>query len=253
MKIVISPAKRMDSHSPYPPITATQAIFQAEILEVYQVLKELTPATLSKLMDISPRLADVSWQYHQAIELPFTMENARPAIYAYHGDVYEGLDVSSLSQEEVLRLQGSLRILSGLYGLLRPLDLIAPYRLEMGIKLAVGGQANLYDFWRKKITQALNNELEEGETLVNLASEEYFKAVDTQALKAKVLHVAFKSWRGDTLKTIVLYTKRARGLMARYIAQHQITKVEDLKGFHLGGYQYAEELSSENEMVFVNG
>ena len=243
----------MDSHSPYPPITATQAIFQAEILEVYQVLKELTPATLSKLMDISPRLADVSWQYHQAIELPFTMENARPAIYAYHGDVYEGLDVSSLSQEEVLRLQGSLRILSGLYGLLRPLDLIAPYRLEMGIKLAVGGQANLYDFWRKKITQALNSELEEGETLVNLASDEYFKAIDTQALKAKVLHVAFKSWRGDTLKTIVLYTKRARGLMARYIAQHQITKVEDLKGFHLGGYQYAEELSSENEMVFVNG
>lgn len=243
----------MDSHSPYPPITATQAIFQAEILEVYQVLKELTPATLGKLMDISPRLADVSWQYHQAIELPFTVENARPAIYAYHGDVYEGLDVSSLSQEEVLRLQGSLRILSGLYGLLRPLDLIAPYRLEMGIKLAVGGQANLYDFWRKKITQALNNELEEGETLVNLASEEYFKAVDTQALKAKVIHVAFKSWRGDTLKTIVLYTKRARGLMARYIAQHQITKPEDLKGFHLGGYQYAEDLSSENEMVFVNG
>ena len=243
----------MDSHSPYPPITATEAIFQAEILEVYQVLKELTPATLSKLMDISPRLADVSWQYHQALSLPFTVENARPAIYAYHGDVYEGLDVSSLSQEEVLRLQGSLRILSGLYGLLRPLDLIAPYRLEMGIKLAVGGQANLYDFWRKKITQALNNELEEGETLVNLASEEYFKAVDTHALKAKVLHVAFKSWRGDTLKTIVLYTKRARGLMARYIAQHQITKVEDLKGFHLGGYQYAEELSSENEMVFVNG
>lgn len=243
----------MDSHSPYPPITPTQAIFQAEILEVYQVLKELTPATLSKLMDISPRLADVSWQYHQAIELPFTVENARPAIYAYHGDVYEGLDVSSLSQEEVFRLQGSLRILSGLYGLLRPLDLIAPYRLEMGIKLAVGGQANLYDFWRKKITQALNNELEEGETLVNLASEEYFKAVDTQALKAKVIHVAFKSWRGDTLKTIVLYTKRARGLMARYIAQHQITKVEDLKGFHLGGYQYAEDLSSENEMVFVNG
>ena len=243
----------MDSHSPYPPITPTQAIFQAEILEVYQVLKELTPATLSKLMDISPRLADVSWQYHQAIELPFTVENARPAIYAYHGDVYEGLDVSSLSQEEVLRLQGSLRILSGLYGLLRPLDLMAPYRLEMGIKLAVGGQANLYDFWRKKITQALNNELEEGETLVNLASEEYFKAVDTQALKAKVIHVAFKSWRGDTLKTIVLYTKRARGLMARYIAQHQITKVEDLKGFHLGGYQYAEDLSNENEMVFVNG
>ena len=243
----------MDSHSPYPPITPTQAIFQAEILEVYQVLKELTPATLSKLMDISPRLADVSWQYHQAIKLPFTVENARPAIYAYHGDVYEGLGVATLSLEEVRRLQGSLRILSGLYGLLRPLDLIAPYRLEMGIKLAVGGQANLYDFWRKKITQALNNELEEGETLVNLASEEYFKAVDTQALKAKVIHVAFKSWRGDTLKTIVLYTKRARGLMARYIAQHQITKVEDLKGFHLGGYQYAEDLSSENEMVFVNG
>ena len=243
----------MDSHSPYPPITATQAIFQAEILEVYQVLKELTPATLSKLMDISPRLADVSWQYHQAIELPFTVENARPAIYAYHGDVYEGLGVATLSLEEVRRLQESLRILSGLYGLLKPLDLIAPYRLEMGIKLAVGGQANLYDFWRKKITQALNNELEAGETLVNLASEEYFKAVDTHALKAKVLHVAFKSWRGDTLKTIVLYTKRARGLMARYIAQHQITEVEDLKGFHLGGYQYAEELSSENEMVFVNG
>ena len=243
----------MDCHSPYPAIVPSQAIFQSEILQVYKVLKELSPATLSELMDISPRLADVSWQYHQALSLPFTQKNARPAIYTYHGDVYEGLDVSSLSQEEVLRLQGSLRILSGLYGILKPLDLIAPYRLEMGIKLAVAGQANLYDYWRKKITHALNEELEEGETLVHLASDEYFKVIDTQALKAKVIHVAFKSWRGDTLKTIVLYTKQGRGLMARYIAQEQITDPEDLKGFHLGGYQYAEELSSENELVFVKG
>ena len=243
----------MDSHSPYPALTPTQAIFQSEILEVHKVLRELSPAALGELMDISPRLADVSWQYHQALSLPFTQKNARPAIYTYHGDVYEGMDVSSLSQEEVLRLQDYLRILSGLYGILKPLDLIAPYRLEMGIKLAVGGHANLYDFWRKKITQALNSELEEGETLVNLASDEYFKAIDTQALKAKVVHVSFKTWRGDTLKTIILYTKRGRGLMARYIAQHQITDPEDLKGFHLGGYNYAEELSNENEMVFVNG
>ena len=231
----------MDCHSPYPAIVPSQAIFQSEILQVYKVLKELPPATLAELMDISPRLADVSWQYHQALSLPFTQKNARPAIYTYHGDVYEGLDVSSLSQEEVLRLQGSLRILSGLY------------RLEMGIKLAVAGQANLYDFWRKKITHALNEELEEGETLVHLASDEYFKVIDTQALKAKVIHVAFKSWRGDTLKTIVLYTKQGRGLMARYIAQEQITDPEDLKGFHLGGYQYAEELSNESELVFVRG
>jgi UPF0246 protein fjoh_4905 len=204
-------------------------------------------------MDISPRIAEQSWQYHQEISLPLNEKNAKEALFAYRGDVYDGLDADTLSSEEVLWLQDRLRILSGLYGIVRPLDLIAPYRLEMGTKLAVGEKANLYKFWREKLTQALDKELKKDELVINLASDQYAKVIDRNALKVPIVDITFKNWKGDTLKTIVLYTKRARGLMVRYIAQERVTTLEQLKGFQKGGYHFSEELSHENELVFVAG
>ena len=183
--------------------------------------------------------------------MPFSLQNARQALFAYDGDVYEGLDAYSLSEMQIDKLQGSLRILSGLYGVLKPLDLIAPYRLEMGIKLPVGKVANLYAFWKEKITQALNDELQEGELFINLASEEYFKAIDTTKLKVPVITPIFKDYKGDTLKIISFYAKKARGRMVRFLAENEIRSVEDLKGFNADGYAFSEKFSEENTLVFV--
>ena len=165
--------------------------------------------------------------------------------------MYEGLDAYSLSKMQIDKLQRSLRILSGLYGLLKPLDLIAPYRLEMSIKLPVGKATNLYAFWKDKITQALNDELQEGELFINLASEEYFKAIDTTKLKVPVITPIFKDYKGDTLKVVSFYAKKARGRMVRFLAENEIHSVEDLKGFNADGYAFSEKFSKGNNLVFV--
>ena len=227
------------------------AIFSEEIAEVHKALKPLSPQKLSALMSISAKLAELNWQRNQAFEMPLSPEKARPALFAYDGDVYEGLDAYSLSEMQIDKLQGSLRILSGLYGVLKPLDLIAPYRLEMGIKLAVGKASNLYAFWKEKITQALNEELEEGELFINLASEEYFKAIDTTKLKVPVITPVFKDYKGDSLKIVSFYAKKARGRMVRYLAENDIRSAEDLKGFNADGYAFAEQFSSGNTLVFI--
>lgn len=255
MKILLSPAKRMAASSASYPMVGvpTQALFQKEIAQVLASLRALSPRELAPLMDISPRIAEQSWQYHQEIALPLNEKNAKEALFAYRGDVYDGLDADTLSSEEVLWLQDRLRILSGLYGIVRPLDLIAPYRLEMGTKLSVAGKAALYEFWEEKLTQALKDELEKDEPVVNLASDQYAKVINRKKLSVPVVDIVFKNWKGDTLKTIVLYTKRARGLMVRYIAQERVTTLEQLKGFQKGGYHFSEELSHENELVFVGG
>ena len=242
------------SSASYPMVgVPTQALFQKEIAQVLAPLRALSPRELAPLMDSSPRIAEQSWQYHQEIALPLNEKNAKEALFAYRGDVYDGLDADTLSSEEVLWLQDRLRILSGLYGIVRPLDLIAPYRLEMGTKLSVEGKATLYEFWEEKLTQALKNELEKDEPVVNLASDQYTKVINRKKLPVPVVDIVFKNWKGDTLKTIVLYTKRARGLMVRYIAQERVTTLEQLKGFQKGGYHFSEELSHENELVFVGG
>ena len=255
MKILLSPAKRMAASSASYSMVGvpTQALFQKEIAQVLAPLRALSPRELAPLMDISPRIAEQSWQYHQEIVLPLNEKNAKEALFAYRGDVYDGLDADTLSSEEVLWLQDRLRILSGLYGIVRPLDLIAPYRLEMGTKLSVAGKATLYEFWEEKLTQALKNELEKYEPVVNLASNQYTKVINRKKLPVPVVDITFKNWKGDTLKTIVLYTKRARGLMVRYIAQERVTTLEQLKGFQKGGYHFSEELSHENKLVFVGG
>ena len=251
MKIVISPAKTINETSALPTTVHSSAIFPKEIDEVSTALKALSPKQLINLMHISQKLADLNWQRHQQLSLPFTSQNARPALFAYNGDVYEGLDAYSLSETQIDKLQRSLRILSGLYGLLKPLDLIAPYRLEMSIKLPVGKATNLYAFWKDKITQALNDELQEGELFINLASEEYFKAIDTTKLKVPVITPIFKDYKGETLKVISFYAKKARGRMVRFLAENEIRSVEDLKGFNADGYAFSEQFSKGNELVFI--
>lgn len=251
MKIVISPAKLLDFKTKVPTQEFTQPIFQKEMALVNSVVKELTPSELSKMMHISDKLAELNWQRNQEFSQPFSLSNARQAVYAFNGDVYEGLDIYSFTNEQVTKLQKRLRILSGLYGILKPLDLIQPYRLEMGTKLRIEKSPNLYEFWKEKITDALNAELSDNELFINLASNEYFSAIDTKKLKTNIITPVFKDWKGDSLKTIVFYAKKARGLMVRYLIKNDIQTFEEIKGFDYEGYTFSEELSKGNELVFV--
>ena len=193
----------------------------------------------------------MNWQRNQEWEIPFTEKNSRPSIYTFSGAVFQGLDAFSLPQEKIAVLQDSLRILSGQYGLLKPLDLMQPYRLEMGTKLPVGKNKNLYEFWKKKITTQLNTELEDDELFVNLASNEYYKAVDEKALKVSVITPVFKDLKNGEYKTIMTYAKLARGYMTRYIIDKEAKTIDELKGFNYEGYGFSEEMSNDKELVFT--
>ncbi|TSE03053.1 peroxide stress protein YaaA [Aquimarina algiphila] len=252
MKIVVSPAKSLDFETALPTIKHSSSAFLLEAEKLNGVLKKKSPKKLSELMSISDKLAQLNWQRNQEWSLPFTVENARPAIYAFNGDVYTGLDAYTLSEEKLNLLQDQLRILSGLYGILKPLDLMQPYRLEMGTKLKIGRKNNLYEFWKKTVTQQINEELQEDELFINLASNEYFSAVDTKALKVPVITPQFKDWKGDKLKMISFFAKKARGMMVRYIIDTNAKTIEDLKGFNYEGYGFSEEYTTKpNELVFV--
>ena len=252
MKIVISPAKSLDFESELPTKKYTEAAFLAQSEKLNAILKKKKPKALSDLMSISDNLAQLNWERNQSFSLPFTPENARPAVYAFNGDVYQGLDAYSISEDKLDALQDSLRILSGLYGILKPLDLIQPYRLEMGTQLKVGRKKNLYEFWKKDLTQALNNELKEDELFINLASNEYFGAVDEKALKVPVITPIFKDWKNDKLKVISFFAKKARGAMVRYIIDSNAKTLEDVKGFDLDDYVYSKEHTlKEHQPVFV--
>ena len=252
MKIVISPAKSLDFKSDLPTAKYTQPSFLAESAKLNKVLVKKKPKTLSELMSISDNLAQLNWERNQNFTVPFTSENARPAVYAFNGDVYNGLDAYSISEEKLDKLQDTLRILSGLYGVLKPLDLMQPYRLEMGTSLKVGRNKNLYEFWKKTITAHLNSELAAEELFVNLASNEYFSAIDTKALKVPVITPIFKDWKNDKLKIISFYAKKARGAMVRYIIDTNAQTLEDIKGFNREEYQFSKEHTlKENEPVFI--
>lgn len=251
MKIVISPAKSLDFETKLPTRKYSQSLFQDEAKEVHEVLKEQSPANLRELMDISDKLADLNWQRNQEWKMPFTTKNARPAIYAFNGDVYTGLDAYTIPTAKLNRLQDTLRILSGLYGMLRPLDLIQPYRLEMGTKLGVGEHKDLYSYWKETITQALNDELKDNELFVNLASKEYFDVIDTKALKVPVVTPEFKDYKDGNLRMVSFFAKKARGMMVRYIMDKNIRSVSGLKGFDYDGYHYDSKLSKGNTLVFV--
>jgi cytoplasmic iron level regulating protein YaaA (DUF328/UPF0246 family) len=245
MKIVISPAKSLDYESKLPTKKYTQPQFLANAEVVHEAVKEKTPKELTELMHISDKLADLNWQRNQEWTTPFTTKNARPAIYAFNGDVYTGFDAYTLPIAKLAKLQESLRILSGLYGLLNPLDLIQPYRLEMGTQLQVAEHKNLYEYWKSTITQSLNEELKEGELFINLASKEYFDAVDAKALNVPVIVPEFKDYKDGELRMVSFYAKKARGMMVRYIIDKN---VKTLKG-HLGIYKIESPQTPQGEQL----
>ncbi|MBF4493440.1 peroxide stress protein YaaA [Flavobacterium sp. MR2016-29] len=251
MKIVISPAKSLNFEKELPTTQYTEPSFLKEARLVHKVLKPKKPGELSELMSISDKLADLNWDRNQKWKTPFSAENARPAVYTFDGDVYTGLDAYSIPLEKLDALQSKLRILSGLYGVLKPLDLMQAYRLEMGTKLPVGEYKNLHEFWKPIVTKALNKELKKGELFVNLASNEYFSAVDAKALKVPIITPDFKDYKDGKLKMISFFAKKARGMMVRYIIDTNAETVEDLKGFNYEGYQFDSNLSKGNHLVFT--
>jgi cytoplasmic iron level regulating protein YaaA (DUF328/UPF0246 family) len=251
MKIVISPAKSLNYEKTVPVTTYTEPQFLKQAATIQNTLKKKRPNELSELMDISAKLADLNWQRNQDWHLPFTAENARQAVYAFDGDVYTGLDVYTLPEAKVSVLQDKLRILSGLYGLLKPLDLMQAYRLEMGTTMPIGKNKNLYEFWKKTITKALNDELQKDELFLNLASNEYFSVVDAKALKVPVITPEFKDYKDGKLKMISFFAKKARGLMVRYIIDTNAETIDDLKGFNYEGYAFDANLSKGNTLVFT--
>ena len=251
MKIVISPAKSLDFEKILPNNLSTKPVYLKQSKEIVSVLKKLKPKDLSELMDISDNLAQLNWQRNKVFKTPFTPENARPAIYTFNGEVYHGLDSYSIAEEKLPVLQNKLRILSGQYGILKPLDLMQAYRLEMGTQLPIGEHKNLYDFWKETLTNALNKELKKNELFINLASNEYFSVIDTKKLKVPVITPEFKDYKDGKLKMISFFAKKARGLMVRYIIDHDIETLDGLKGFNYEGYSFDANLSKGNTLVFT--
>lgn len=252
MLAVLSPAKNLDYESDYPSVEATQPRLLDDAAELVDVCRELSPQQLGSLMKISDKLAGLNAARFAEWSRPFSEHNARPAIFAFNGDVYAGLDAYQLDAGALNASQHQLRILSGLYGLLRPLDLMQPYRLEMGTKLNNPRGKNLYEFWGDTITELLNQDLAQQGTdvLVNLASNEYFSVVNTKALKARVITPVFKDEKNGQYKVISFYAKKARGLMARFMVNQTPTSVSDLKDFDVAGYQFNAAESSEDKLVF---
>jgi len=255
MLAVISPAKTLDFETK--PTTSQFTI--PEMLNYSEKLagklKQLSREDISELMGISPSLTDLNFERFRLWSLPFTPENAKQAILAFNGDVYDGLDAASLSEKELSLAQKKLRILSGLYGVLRPLDLIQPYRLEMGTKIGQGKAKNLYEFWRKTITESISNSINESgsKILVNLASDEYFKSIDTKKIDAMIVTPAFKDMKNGNYKIISFYAKKARGQMTRFIIENNIDNPEDIQAFEADGYNFNPRLSDGLNPVFTRG
>lgn len=251
MKLVISPAKSLDFETKVPTnrVTESQFLKQSETLNKW--LKKQSAKDLSALMKISDNLGQLNYERNQSWQLPFKTNTAKQAVYAFSGDVYKGLDAYSITDDKLEVLQNTVRILSGLYGVLKPTDLIMPYRLEMGTKLPVDEKKNLYEFWKKDIVEALNNELEDDELFLNLASNEYFKAIDVKALKVPVITANFKDFKNGAYKIISFYAKEARGLMARYVIDTNAKTIDDLKGFNYKGYGLSEDMSTTTNLVFI--
>ncbi|WP_310554568.1 peroxide stress protein YaaA [Flavobacterium sp.] len=251
MKIVISPAKSLDFEKKMPTNRFSKPVYLKQAKEIVSELKKLKPKDLSELMDISDKLADLNWQRNKTFKTPFTIENARPAIFAFNGEVYTGFDSFSIPEEKYDLLQDKLRILSGQYGILKPFDLMQAYRLEMGTNLTISESKNLYAFWKETLTTALNKELKKNELFLNLASTEYFSVIDVKKLKVTVITPEFKDYKDGKLKMISFFAKKARGLMVRYIIDHNIETLEGIKGFNYDGYQFDSNLSIGNTLVFT--
>jgi cytoplasmic iron level regulating protein YaaA (DUF328/UPF0246 family) len=253
MLTVISPAKTLDYESPLTTEAFSQPTQLRQSRKLIRRLRELGCDDLSRLMNISDNLAELNRQRYRKWKTPFKPDNARQALFAFKGDVYLGLDAYSLDTASVDYAQQHLRILSGLYGLLRPLDLMQPYRLEMGTRLDTEAGSNLYQFWNERITRVLNQELRQSQadTLVNLASNEYFKAVKPKLLKAQVITPTFREYRDGEYRFISFSAKKARGLMSRYLIDQRIDDAEGLKYFNYVGYRFAPKLSNNHDWMFT--
>ncbi len=253
MLIIISPAKTLDFESPANTNIYSDASFLKESKLLIKELRKLKVNDLEKLMGISPQLAQLNFERFLQWNPPFTQRNSKQALLAFKGDVYTGIDTSTFSEKDFLRSQTDLRILSGLYGVLKPMDLIQAYRLEMGKKIKTGRGDNLYQFWGESITKSINQSLTENghRHLINLASNEYFKSIVKKKIKAEIITPSFKDLKNGEYKMISFFAKKARGLMTRFIIQNKITDSEELKAFDLDGYMYNPTLSKEKEPVFT--
>ena len=253
MFFVLSPAKNLNEKDPSPvsSFTLPDLLPEAEIL--MQELRQLAPQQIAELMHVSDKIALLNAERNAAWHTPFTPENAKQAVFMFNGDVYEGIAANTLKPEQIDYVQQHVRLLSGLYGVLRPLDLMQPYRLEMGTAFANSRGKNLYEFWGDKITDLLNQTLKQAgsDVLINLASQEYFKSVNTKKLNARLITPIFKDEKNGKYKIISFYAKRARGLMVRYAAEHGITEPEMLKNFDYEGYSFNEAASNEAEWIFM--
>ncbi|RUM77320.1 MAG: peroxide stress protein YaaA [Candidatus Thioglobus sp.] len=248
MLAVISPSKTQDFEPAQIDVfTQTRQIEQSQVL--VDLLKDKTQGDIASLMSISDKLSKLNFDRFQTFSTPFTLSNAKQALLAFKGDVYNGIDAPSLSLDDFEFAQGHLRMLSGLYGVIRPLDLIQPYRLEMGTKLKNSQGKNLYEFWGDQISQVLNED--ESEVIINLASNEYFKGIDKKSINAKIINIAFKELKNDTYKIIGIYAKRARGLMVNYMIKNRLTEPELLKDFNVEGYQFRQAMSDDLTWVFT--
>ncbi len=251
MKIITSPAKLMniDNSTELLKTTTPQFIEEAAFIQSY--LKEKSPKYLSDLMEISAKLADENWERNQNWKSKPNTKESAPAMFAFVGEVYRGLDAKTLDKKAIDYLQKNYRMLSGLYGLLKPSDKIMLYRLEMGRNFEFEHYKNLYEFWQEKITEQLNSELKEKDFILNLASTEYFKVINKKKLKAPVIDVNFYELKEGKLKTIVVYTKHARGLVVRFCAENNVKTLNDIKAFNLEGYRIDEKLSTKTNLVFT--
>ena len=256
MLIVISPAKSLDLETKFEVSNYSQPEFRQEITEISSKLAKLTNSDFEKMMKISPKLAQLNFDRYQNFSSDFNLQNSRQALLAFDGDVYQGIDKVNYDDKDFEFAQGHLRILSGLYGLLKPLDLIQPYRLEMGTDLRKAPSLqslgkNLYEFWGDKITDKINAINEE--YIINLASGEYFDAINTKKLNQKVINIAFKENKNGVLKIIGISSKRARGLMTNFVIKNKLTNPQTLQKFNEQNYQFEASLSDENNYVFVRG
>ena len=255
MKILISPAKSLNLTSDIPFDRFTNPIFSKQTSVIISKLKEMSVSSLGSLLGVSEKLAKLNWNRNQNFNLSYNIESDscfRPCIYTFDGDVYSGFDAYSLSTSKIKTMQNNLRILSGLYGILKPLDLIQPYRLEMGTKINLGKTNHLHEFWIDLVTDHLNSELSGDDILLNLASKEYFNAVDSNKIEAQIISPIFKDYKNGKLKIISFYAKKARGLMARYIIDNNSKNLENILGFNSAGYAFSEnETKNSSEPVFI--
>lgn len=248
MKILLSPSKALNFDKKIiDNYTTPRFLDDSEVL--IDELKQLSKEDISSLMRLSANLTELNYDRYQSFQTPFTTDNSKPAAFTFTGNVYDGLSFNDLSSEDVEFAQGNLRILSGLYGILKPLDLMQLYRLEMGTRLKNARGKNLYEFWGAKISEYLN--AEESDIIINLASNEYSKVIDKKSLKAKIISPSFKEFKNGKYKMLMAYVKKARGLMANYIIKNQIDNAKSINSFNVDGYFYNEELSTSNEPVFT--